>query len=516
MRVLRIVASAGLAAVVMVLGASDRVHAQASYGYANQSLAIVMQFDGSVVITERGGNTDSESEVHGTVDDALSETFPLNARQSVVGFVPGANGTHGASPGEDTYFRAGPATGANWDPASSLGNLNPGGDRSRGDAVITAGPGGLDEIVGPGIGVANVAESILNTTVFPADASASANWDLSYTFAVSGSATIALTVTYVNELVGDVDAQLAPVSHADASFSFTGSLLRNDGGVVTPVDLTAASPGNTWVPFELNGTFGINPAQRFAILDSGSVQTVSVTLPAGEYLLDLTGDERSFVQRQPIGVNHFQCYETHRPMLSLAPVTLDDVFGAGTVDVIRSKRLCTPADKNDEDPTAPTDPDHLTSYMIRQETPRFLRVPDVEVTNQLGTFVLDVLRPNRLLVPTGKSLTAPPAAYVPGIDHYKCYDVGGVRFRTSNVKVDDQFGTLQLDLKRPSLLCAPASKQGSAIVNPEAYLMCFDERQVSGSPIFHGPEVFTENQFGSDEFPVLGPRELCVPSTISP
>lgn len=505
----------GLATMIASFAWCGRAEAQATYGYANQALTIVVQFSGDVAITEGGANSDSEAEVHGTNDDASSETFPTNARQSAVGFLPGAASTHGPSPGEDTYFRPGPTTGVNWDPASVLGNLNPGGDRSRGDAVVTA-PTGLDAIAGAGVQVANVAESLLNTTLYPADASASANWDLSYTLDVrSADAVLTITVAYANEIVGDVAAELVSPSHSDASFSFTGSLLRNASGVVTRVDLTAGQPGDIWAPAELNDTFGIAPGQRFANLRSGTVQTLSVPLAAGEYLLDLTGDERTFVQRQPALLNHFQCYETHAAPINVTGVSLVDEFGAATVDVIRSKRLCAPADKNDEDPTAPNDPDHLTAYTIHQQSPRFRPQRDIAVTNQLGDFVVDVVRPDRLLVPTAKSLTGPPPAYAPAIDHYKCYDVAGVRYRASQVKIDDQFGTLNLDIKRPTHFCTPVSKNGGQIVDPVSRLLCYEVRQSTGSPLFRGPEVFTENQFGADQLTIFGPRELCVPSVLA-
>jgi hypothetical protein len=42
-----------------------------------------------------------------------------------------------------------------------------------------------------------------------------------------------------------------------------------------------------------------------------------------------------------------------------------------------------------------------------------------EITNQLGTVVLDVMKPSRLLVPTAKSLDQPPPLADP-IDHFQC------------------------------------------------------------------------------------------------
>ena len=63
---------------------------------------------------------------------------------------------------------------------------------------------------------------------------------------------------------------------------------------------------------------------------------------------------------QPDGLGHFQCYEIHRPSFNRTGVSLDDVLGAGTVTIKRAKRLCAPADKNGEDPTAPLDDEHFT------------------------------------------------------------------------------------------------------------------------------------------------------------
>src|SRR5262249_56436284 len=88
------------------------------------------------------------------------------------------------------------------------------------------------------------------------------------------------------------------------------------------------------------------------------------------------------------------------------------------------------------------------------------------VGHQFGMTVLDVVRPDILLVPTLKTLVlpGPPALTQPTIDHFQCYKVkptpGAPKFqKILGVKVDDQFGTATLDLLKPALLCAPANKQ---------------------------------------------------------
>ena len=209
----------------------------------------------------------------------------------------------------------------------------------------------------------------------------------------------------------------------------------------------------------------------------------------------------------------------HRPPLIIAGVTLEDHVGPSTVDVKRQKRLCTPADKYDEDPTAPLDPYHLGR--CRLSRPRSSIESSIEVVvNQFGAFTVDLVRPDYMMVPTTKSLTEiPPAPVDSWVDHFKCYAVRGSQSRTENIKVDDQFGTLHVDLKRPVRVCAPANKNDEdpdAPTHPD-HLMCFKVRITPKTPRPHLPElVFTQNQFRPDTYRPYGLRELCVPSQLFP
>ena len=213
----------------------------------------------------------------------------------------------------------------------------------------------------------------------------------------------------------------------------------------------------------------------------------------------------------PGDLDHFQCYETHRPPLRLSGVSLVDHFGASTVRVIRGKRFCAPADKNGEDPTAWTDPDHLAVYTIKQTTPRFAPIRDFTVVNQFGTMELDLVRPDALLVPSAKSHTGPIASFTPQIDHFKCYKARG-RFRSGPLAITDQFGSITGSIKRPVRYCAPVDKNGEGVIDPSTHLVCYQLRSAAGAPTHD--TLFSLNQFGPDSFEVFGPRELCVPSTI--
>ena len=203
------------------------------------------------------------------------------------------------------------------------------------------------------------------------------------------------------------------------------------------------------------------------------------------------------------------------PFDVISGVSLNDEFGPSTVDLIRPKRLCNPADKNGEDPSAPTDPDHLTAYKIKQRTP-FIKPTNIPVTNQFGTVMVDVVRPEFLFVPTAKSLSAPPPPLAnPAVNHFKCYRVVRARTRVPGVTVDDQFGTLVVSVKKPLDLCVPVDKNGEGILDPTAHLLCYKIRQTS-LPFFRGiAPIFINNQFGASTISVDHLRELCVPSTVT-
>ena len=178
----------------------------------------------------------------------------------------------------------------------------------------------------------------------------------------------------------------------------------------------------------------------------------------------------------------------------------------------QAKRLCAPANKNDEDPTAPNDPAHLTAYTIEQTSPHFEAHRDIQVVPDNPLFdplTIDLIRPERLLVPTAKNVGTqiPPPLAAP-IDHYKCYRVRGTRTRVRGVSVETQFGPVTVDIKRPLHLCTPVDKNGEGIVDSVRHLMCYKVRAVPQRPL----TVSTNNQFEKETFQIFGLRELCVPA----
>ncbi len=220
---------------------------------------------------------------------------------------------------------------------------------------------------------------------------------------------------------------------------------------------------------------------------------------------------------------HFQCYgvQAEPPTQRISGVSLTDQFGATTMTVDRPRRICNPADKNGEDPTAPDDPDHLVGYAIKASRPRFTRVRDQTFQNQFGPVTVDVVRPDMLLVPSAKSHDAtPPLPTSFGVDHFKCYRVNGGRApRVPALAITDQFATLQVNVGRPIRLCTPVDKNGEDPGAPlrQDFLLCYQARVASSTrPFQDAGRVFVNNQFGPDAFATLRPTELCVPSSRLP
>ncbi len=229
-------------------------------------------------------------------------------------------------------------------------------------------------------------------------------------------------------------------------------------------------------------------------------------------------------------LDHFTCYKTGPTKGSIKfggrpnppGVGLEDQFGASTVAVKKSKFLCAPTNKNGEDPTAPTHAEHLEGYQIKPAEKRVLPT-NLTVTNQFGAIQVDAKKESHLLVPTVKSLTAPPS--LPGsfvVDHFQCYKAklskGAPKFLPIlGVTIQDQFRTMQVDVKKPRYLCVPVDKNGEGIHDSVSHLMCYQVKQVKGDPKFVKViGAYVQNQLAAEQLDVKTPSELCVPATLSP
>ncbi len=225
----------------------------------------------------------------------------------------------------------------------------------------------------------------------------------------------------------------------------------------------------------------------------------------------------------PATLDHFDCYEVDDHPADGPAVQLENRFGASSATLGELKRLCDPATKNGEDPTAPGHPDHLIGYTVADMVPRFPGATGEVVVNQFGVLAVDLSRPNFFLVPASESRTAPPLPPNPaGVDHFTCYRVRATHVRLSGIQVVDELGTFTVDVKRPSHLCVPTDKNGEGILDSIDQLLCYQVRTKRPRVRLSGPHFFS-TQFGAPSLAfaagsrdkVTRLRELCVPSQAS-
>ncbi len=238
--------------------------------------------------------------------------------------------------------------------------------------------------------------------------------------------------------------------------------------------------------------------------------------------------------------DHFLCYKSFGHFLR-EEVRLDDQFEDKNFKVLKPKMFCNPAIKpvkDDLDPDDLPESPHYQSYKIKKGHRVERHVSRrAEVTNQFGTIIVDTIRPDRLMVPSGKSVVLPgvptlvppipPAG--PKTNHYKCYTVRADNFLQQDVVVKDQFTDQDgknLTLVRPKRLCTPVEKtriddQGNESVTPIIedpnneldHLMCYMVRAARGEKLHKKTKVLSSNQFRNEDLVLKRELEFCVPST---
>ena len=262
----------------------------------------------------------------------------------------------------------------------------------------------------------------------------------------------------------------------------------------------AAAGGHTLTVENIQAEGGL-PPQAVAIQSQSGVFTVNPlefcgngTVEAGEECDDGNTNDgdgcSSTCQIEPL--DHFFCYQTNASRGNICTVeaplnagggcsveaecggdagtefcvrnrfprgvqaTLADEFEQKSFLIQKPLTLCNPADKNGEGITDPLT--HLEAYRIKQtgksctadapqnplgacrrepecggvhrqtgycqKQDKFQLVPSILVDNQFGTLLLDLVSPDRLLAPTAKDLAkpiAPPDPATHNVDHFKCY-----------------------------------------------------------------------------------------------
>ena len=230
-------------------------------------------------------------------------------------------------------------------------------------------------------------------------------------------------------------------------------------------------------------------------------------------------------------LEHFMSYKAKIPKgtekFEKFTVTLSDQFDTNkNYTVEKPERLFNPVDKNEEGLTDKIS--HMVGYKIKEVKgePKFEKITGLIVSNQFGDITLDVKKPKLILVPSAKNHDATPDVLNPvTIDHFTCYDVKETKHTPKFEKRpatahDPNFEiTKEYEIKKPKLLCIPVEKTHneltSAITSPDENLLCYDAKKPKSTEKFEKLNVFTNNQFGSDELKIDRVEDLCIPSTYS-
>jgi hypothetical protein len=218
----------------------------------------------------------------------------------------------------------------------------------------------------------------------------------------------------------------------------------------------------------------------------------------------------------------YDCYQTPRKNTLKPPpvVTLVDRFGSSTSTVVNYHRLCAPADKNGDNPTAPSNPAHYVAGTLTKTSGSIAQPKGLHIDYQFGTLTADLSNPTFLFLPASKSLTSPPPAPPTGLRHLQCYRLTNVKGdRTGSGTVIDQFTSaagvpFSLVKAGPWRLCVPVDKNGedpSAPSDLTDNLLC----NTPTTPAFGQFDVFVSTQFSTD-FELIGTQydDLCMPATI--
>jgi hypothetical protein len=222
----------------------------------------------------------------------------------------------------------------------------------------------------------------------------------------------------------------------------------------------------------------------------------------------------------PIGApvdTHYLCYQVKRAAIRPGTVSVVDQFGSNPTDLDELHELCNPVNKNDEDPAAVNGkPGHLDGYEAGARS-NLAQGHTIRVIDQFGTHIEQLAQTTTVFVPSAKSLTGLPGPLANPGDSYVCYNVRYSGFSSiDNVKVQDEFGTLNVQLDRPSKFCDPANVNGAGggAENHTVHLQCYVTDLPTGVNFQPPPNVWINDMFQARAVNVQAEvMELCAPAT---
>jgi hypothetical protein len=206
------------------------------------------------------------------------------------------------------------------------------------------------------------------------------------------------------------------------------------------------------------------------------------------------------------------CDTDHSATLTPADVPLDGV----TVRVSEGATSLAEATT----PDAATPGHYLANVTYAGTGPINATVEVVAGTPQGATFVYPAGGQTAVNASDGGSATVDfLLSCTAALDSFSCYKVSDSKNppfgERSGVAVNDQFATHTLDVKKPYLLCAPADVDGSGITDPATHMCCYKVK----APKLSAPiTAQTIDQYGALQLNVKKFSLLCQPcsNTASP
>jgi len=366
----------------------------------------------------------------------------------------------------------------------------------------------------------------------------SGTWD-------DGSGPAPLVVTQTNSFSADALTDVA----AEANRTFLIFELPQAAAQALPEEpgdyrftATFEFPATEAAPFDVKpmATIRVDVAGRPfylpqvpCVTDFAEVPAVTIPVPATD--LDLgaalaaaftgvTGCDGAFYDFFGLELDHdaYLLWKSRADTRPAGSLSVTDAAGDLSVELRKTKLLGAPADWNQRDPTAPLSPDHLLAHQVKLAPgePKPERMRGVQVANLLGNQTLDLKKPDLLLLPAAKDLSAPvlPLAE-PGVNPFLCwrakYAKGSPRLRKGDTHlIGDLLGGGTFQLKKPTRLCLPADVDGSAPTAPGdgVALACFKAKAQKPKPAGRDG-VHTHDASGPQVHATKRPAEFCLPST---
>jgi len=246
--------------------------------------------------------------------------------------------------------------------------------------------------------------------------------------------------------------------------------------------------GATWVVFNA----GLSRGEAYGLVTDST---------GGAFIATVYGDVHTLATR-PSFADHVRCFKASGRGFTPHAVTVADEFGTAQTTAIKPYRFCTPTSVSGDPIADPTT--HLLCYRIRGPFPKTL-VPFL--SQRLDGFrAYQVNKLDTLCVPA--EVVGVPSQHTH--DAYRC--LRGPRWSsdTLDLVLSDGFGSQSVRETHLDRLCVPTGIDGGGRIDPVVDLRCDKLLGKSASPV--PGELTLQDRFGTITLELKRPDSHCVPA----